>query len=334
MVGDRDRHRDRAGAGGRLQRRARAGSAAWSAPMSSSSATCRCCCWSIWCSTASRASVGFEYWRDDQLHRDAVALCRRLSGRGVPRRAGRGAERACSMPGKAIGLTPCAAARLRAAADHVPHRAAVAVGNTFVSLFKDTSVASRAGGAGTDLRRAVDQFQHVPHRRGLHGRDADVPGHRLRDPVRLLRRLERRFAIRRCDERRCMRRALPFRPDGRGLRSRSKCLGLVVVWRRWCWACCWASALVRAAPAGVAGPRLQRHHPRHADPGADFLRLLRAAGDRDQLANFAAAVVALTLFSTAQVAEITRGAIQSIHHGQMEAGKAIGLTLRASACSG
>jgi polar amino acid transport system permease protein len=44
------------------------------------------------------------------------------------------------------------------------------------------------------------------------------------------------------------------------------------------------------------------------------------------LATFSAAVFALTLFSTAQVIEIVRGALQSIHHGQMEAGKAIGLT--------
>ncbi|HVX80920.1 MAG TPA: amino acid ABC transporter permease [Devosiaceae bacterium] len=42
--------------------------------------------------------------------------------------------------------------------------------------------------------------------------------------------------------------------------------------------------------------------------------------------NFAAGVTALVLFSTAQVTEITRGSLQSIHHGQMEAGKAIGLT--------
>src|SRR5882724_3244584 len=44
------------------------------------------------------------------------------------------------------------------------------------------------------------------------------------------------------------------------------------------------------------------------------------------LGSFTAAVLALTLFSTAQVIEIVRGALQSIHHGQMEAGKAIGLT--------
>ena len=41
--------------------------------------------------------------------------------------------------------------------------------------------------------------------------------------------------------------------------------------------------------------------------------------------NITSAVVALTVFATAQVVEIARGAIQSIHHGQMEAGKAIGL---------
>src|SRR5207302_9565725 len=44
------------------------------------------------------------------------------------------------------------------------------------------------------------------------------------------------------------------------------------------------------------------------------------------LSSFAAGVLALTVFSTAQVVEIVRGALQSIHHGQMEAGKAIGLT--------
>jgi len=42
--------------------------------------------------------------------------------------------------------------------------------------------------------------------------------------------------------------------------------------------------------------------------------------------NLAAGVTALVLFTTAQVTEITRGSLQSIHHGQMEAGKAVGLT--------
>lgn len=41
---------------------------------------------------------------------------------------------------------------------------------------------------------------------------------------------------------------------------------------------------------------------------------------------FAAAVFALTLFKTAQVIENVRGAIGSIPKGQMDAGKAIGLT--------
>jgi polar amino acid transport system permease protein len=43
------------------------------------------------------------------------------------------------------------------------------------------------------------------------------------------------------------------------------------------------------------------------------------------LGNITSAVVALTAFATAQVTEIARGAIQSIHFGQIEAGKAIGL---------
>ena len=44
------------------------------------------------------------------------------------------------------------------------------------------------------------------------------------------------------------------------------------------------------------------------------------------LDNFVAAVVALAIFKTAHVIEIVRGAIQSVPAGQMEAGKAIGLT--------
>jgi polar amino acid transport system permease protein len=41
---------------------------------------------------------------------------------------------------------------------------------------------------------------------------------------------------------------------------------------------------------------------------------------------FSAAVLALTVFKTAQVTENVRGAIGSIPHGQMDAAKAIGLT--------
>jgi len=44
-----------------------------------------------------------------------------------------------------------------------------------------------------------------------------------------------------------------------------------------------------------------------------------------EINSYVAAVVALTVFSAAQVTEIARGAIQSIHYGQTEAGKAIGL---------
>lgn len=41
--------------------------------------------------------------------------------------------------------------------------------------------------------------------------------------------------------------------------------------------------------------------------------------------SFGAAVAALILFNGSQVAEIVRGALASIHHGQFEAGRAIGL---------
>jgi polar amino acid transport system permease protein len=44
------------------------------------------------------------------------------------------------------------------------------------------------------------------------------------------------------------------------------------------------------------------------------------------LPNFAAAAVGLTIFKTAQTIETTRGALETIHHGQIEAAKAVGLT--------
>ena len=43
------------------------------------------------------------------------------------------------------------------------------------------------------------------------------------------------------------------------------------------------------------------------------------------LNSFLSAVIALTVFTTAQVIDIVRGAIQSVHFGQIEASKAIGL---------
>lgn len=45
-----------------------------------------------------------------------------------------------------------------------------------------------------------------------------------------------------------------------------------------------------------------------------------------KFASFWAALTALAAFETAHVAEVARGALQSIHRGQTDAGKAIGLT--------
>jgi polar amino acid transport system permease protein len=97
------------------------------------------------------------------------------------------------------------------------------------------------------------------------------------------------------------------------------------------------AALVAGTVLGAAlayGPRFMRWPIRVL---ADIIRgvpilvliffvyyVVPASGLR--MSGFTAAVLALSLFSTAQVIEITRGACQSIHHGQLEAGKAIGLT--------
>jgi polar amino acid transport system permease protein len=45
-----------------------------------------------------------------------------------------------------------------------------------------------------------------------------------------------------------------------------------------------------------------------------------------KVSNFWSAVTALIVFQSAHVSEVARGAFQSIHPGQMEAGKSIGLT--------
>ncbi|HEV8677027.1 MAG TPA: amino acid ABC transporter permease [Methylomirabilota bacterium] len=47
---------------------------------------------------------------------------------------------------------------------------------------------------------------------------------------------------------------------------------------------------------------------------------------RVNLTNFASAILALSAFKTAHVIELVRGAVQSIPRGQMDAGRAIGLT--------
>ena len=45
-----------------------------------------------------------------------------------------------------------------------------------------------------------------------------------------------------------------------------------------------------------------------------------------KISNFWSAIAALAIFETAHVSEVARGAFQSIHPGQIAAGKAIGLT--------
>ena len=45
-----------------------------------------------------------------------------------------------------------------------------------------------------------------------------------------------------------------------------------------------------------------------------------------KVSNFWSAIVALTVFESMHVSEVARGAVQSIHPGQTEAGKSIGLT--------
>ena len=84
--------------------------------------------------------------------------------------------------GKAIGLTPVQ----RFIHVRLPTMFRIALpslSNTFVSLFKDTSVASVIAVPELAYAAQLDQFQHLPHRRGLCRGDPDLPRHRLHHPV-------------------------------------------------------------------------------------------------------------------------------------------------------
>ena len=110
--------------------------------------------------------VDFAYRRHDLVRRHAVGLCRRLSGRSVPRRASTPCRAALLDAGKAIGLTPWQ----RLVHVRLPTMLRIALPRPVEHL--RVAVQGHLGrlgdrGAGADLRRELDQLQHVPHRRGL-----------------------------------------------------------------------------------------------------------------------------------------------------------------------
>ena len=85
--------------------------------------------------------------------------------------------------GRAIGLTPWQ----RVLYVRLPTMFRIvlpSLGNAFISLFKDTALATVLAVPELTLWRQLDLHQHVPHRRGVDGRGADVPGHRVRAAVR------------------------------------------------------------------------------------------------------------------------------------------------------
>ena len=94
--------------------------------MSNSSATCRCCCWSIWCSTASPASAASPTSATTSF----IITLAVYAGAYLVEvfRAGLDAiPRGLIDAGRAIGLTPWQRMLYVQAADHAAHRAAVAV---------------------------------------------------------------------------------------------------------------------------------------------------------------------------------------------------------------
>ncbi len=185
-----------------------------------------------------------------------------------------------------------------------------ALSNTFVSLFKDTSVASviavpeltyGAQWINFNTFRIVEVYSIVTPMYLVTGYAILLGAAPARAPL-----CDRPLT---CSKRR----STVCRFCGKGFSISLEAAVIVVV-----------MSLVLGVVLGIAityGPRLlrladtgfQRHYPRHPYPGADLFRVLRAA-DRTggNIGNFAAGITALTLFSTAQVIEICRGALQSI----------------------
>ena len=162
--------------------------------MSSSSATCRCCCWSTSSSTACRRSATFATAR---RHR-SLRRCRSMPAPTSSRSSAPGSTRCRAGlidAGKAIGLTPWQRLIYVRLPTMFAHHAAGALQHLHLAV---QGHLGRLGhrGAGADLRRAVDQLQHLPHRRGLCGVTAMylVAGYAILFGLRLL---ERRFRVER-----------------------------------------------------------------------------------------------------------------------------------------
>ena len=301
---------------------ARAGSRCSSRPMSSSSATSPLILLVYLVFYGMPSVGGFSYGPMQSFILTLVGLRRRLPGRGVPRRARRGAARPdrCRQGDRADPGPAPAYVRLPTMLRIV----LPSLTNTFISLFKDTSIASviavpeltyGAQWINFNTFRIVEVYAVV----------TPMYWSPATPSCCSLRLLERRYAARALKPLDVALQFLPFlRP---GPADTLQVSALVVV-----------LSLVLGVLFGlilVYGPRrcacwsagYSDLHPRHPDPGPDLLRLLRPAGAQGEPEQpHSAAVTALTVFETAQVIEITRGAIQSIHHGQIEAGKAIGLT--------
>ena len=84
---------------------------------------------------------------------------------------------------------------------------------------------------------------------------------------------------------------------------------------------------IKFLPLQARDPALHRGLPRPADPRHRLHRLLRPALDLDAGSSSGrslATSIALILWGSAQVAEATRGAVQSIPHEQHEAASALG----------
>ena len=132
--------------------------------------------------------------QDRVLHRHAVDLCRRLPHRSVPRRACWRCRGGLREAGLAIGLTEWQT-KAWIIIPVMLRNVLPALGNNFISLFKDTSLAAAIAVPELTFYARQDQREQLPRGRDLAGRQPDVCRRLLPDRRCGCACFERRLAI-------------------------------------------------------------------------------------------------------------------------------------------
>src|SRR5205807_797715 len=240
------------------------------------------------------------------VHRGALRVLGRLPDGGLPRRGQLGAGRVHGS-----GQSPRPRAVAARPADHAPRHLPdyPAVAQQHVHLAVQGHVPGLgARRAGADLRRRVAERQHVPHDRGVDVRHGAVPVRGVRHRVHPA---PRRAPLRRHPLRTGMLHDLSF-----ALPQLLRGLGVTLE--------IGAIVILAGSLAGRVYVDTVRGLPVLVLIFAIYFAL-PAFGLR--FSAFQAGVTALSIFAAAHIAEIERGGVHSIPGAQVDAAKAVGLTV-------